>query len=121
MGRGPGPARSMTHLIILDSQAVTSLADPSHRRHRRVVAMSQAIAGRKRHAAAVEVVVPTSVRVEAGWDRGSVAWVFPHQLCITDFPIDNARANAATAISHHPGISVTDAQPAMGASGWRLE
>ena len=28
MGRGPGPARSMTHLIILDSQAVTSLADP---------------------------------------------------------------------------------------------
>jgi hypothetical protein len=60
-------------------------------------------------AAAIEIVVPTAVRVEAGWDRTSSAWVFPNRLRIADAPLDAPYANAAAAIRNQTGVSVTDA------------
>ncbi len=61
----------MSQLVILDNEAVLALADPGHRKHRQVVSQAQVVADRKRRAAAIQVVVPTAVRVEAGWDRTS--------------------------------------------------
>jgi hypothetical protein len=72
-------------------------------------AAAQVVAQRKRRAAAVEVAVPTAVRVEAGWDRTSSAWAFPNRLRITDMPLDSIRANTAASIHHQTRVSVADA------------
>ncbi len=70
----------MTHLVVLDCEAIQALRDPGHPRHRRVVSHAQVVASRKRRAVAIQMVVPTAVRVEAGWDRSSPAWAFPNRL-----------------------------------------
>jgi hypothetical protein len=98
----------MTHLVVLDCEAVQALRDPGHPKHRRVVSHAQVVASRKRHAVAIQMVVPTAVRVEAGWDRTSPAWVFTNRLRIADSPLDTASANAAADIRDRTGVSVAD-------------
>ncbi len=99
----------MTRLVVLDNEAVRALRDPGHPKHRHVVSHAQVVASRKRRAAAIEVVVPTAVRVEAGWDRTSPAWAFPNHLRIADLPLDAANASTAAAIRTRTGVSVADA------------
>ena len=99
----------MTQLVVLDSEAVTALHDRQHHRHREVVSHVQVIAQRKRRAEAIEAVVPTTVRVESGWDRRAATWAFLNGLRITDSALDAALANAAAAIRDTPAISVADA------------
>jgi predicted nucleic acid-binding protein len=99
----------MMRLIVLDNEACQALADPAHRKHRQVVSLAQVVASRKRRAAAIGVVVPTAVRVEAGWDRTSRAWAFPNRLRIADSPLDPVCANGAAAIRHLTKVSVADA------------
>jgi predicted nucleic acid-binding protein len=99
----------MTRLVILDNEAIQALRDPGHRKHRHVVSQAQVVATRKRGGAAIEVVVPAAVRVEAGWDRTSPAWIFPNRLRIADVPLDAANANVAAAIRGRTGVSVADA------------
>ena len=96
----------MTHLVVLDCEAIQALRDPGHPKHRRVVSHAQVVASRKRRAVAIQMVVPTAVRVEAGWDRASPAWVFPNRLRIPDSPLDTASANAAADIRDRTGVSV---------------
>jgi hypothetical protein len=98
----------MTHLVVLDCEAVQALRDPGHPKHRRVVSQAQVVANRKRRAVAIQMVVPTAVRVEAGWDRTFPAWVFPNQLRIADSPLDTASANTAAGIRDRTGVSVSD-------------
>lgn len=98
----------MTHLVVLDNEAVQALRDPAHPKHRHVVSHAQVVASRKRRAVAIQVLVPTAVRVEAGWDRTSPAWVFPNRLRITDSPLDTGSANAAAGIRSRTGVSVAD-------------
>ena len=99
----------MSRLVVLDKEAVQALRDPAHSRHRRVVSHVQVVASRKRRAEAIGIVVPTAVRVEAGWDRTSPTWAFPNRLRITDSPLDTASANTAAAIRVRTGVSVADA------------
>lgn len=99
----------MTRLVILDNEAVQALQDPAHSKHRQVVSQAQVVVSRKRHAAAIEMAVPTAVRVEAGWDRTSPAWIFPNRLRIADIPLDTAHASTAAAIRNQTGVSVADA------------
>ena len=66
----------MKRLVILDNEAVQALQDPAHPKHRQVVGHAQVVASRKRRAIAIQMVVPTTVRVEAAWDRTSAAWAF---------------------------------------------
>ena len=98
----------MSRLVVLDNEAVQALADPAHRHHRQVVSHAQVVASRKRRAAEIEIVVPTAVRVEAGWDRTSPAWAFPNRLRIADRLLDTASANTAAAIRDRTGVSVAD-------------
>ena len=98
----------MTHLVVLDCEAVQALRDPDHPKHRRVVSHAQVVASRKRRAVAIQMVVPTAVRVEAGWDRTFPAWVFTNRLRIADSPLDTASANAAADIRDRTGVSVAD-------------
>jgi hypothetical protein len=98
----------MTHLVVLDCEAVQALRDPGHPKHRQVVSHAQVVASRKRRAAAIQLAVPTAVRVEAGWDRTSPAWAFPNRLRIADSPLDTASANTAAGIRDRTGVSVAD-------------
>ena len=98
----------MTHLVVLDCEVIQALRDPSHPKHRRVVSHTQVVASRKRRAVAIQMMVPTAVRVEAGWDRTSPAWVFTNRLRIADSPLDTASANTAAAIRDRTGVSVAD-------------
>jgi hypothetical protein len=98
----------MTHLVVLDCEAIQALQDPSHPKHRRVVSHTQVVASRKRRAVAIQMMAPTAVRVEAGWDRTSPAWAFPNRLRITDSPLDTTNANTAAAIRDRTGVSVAD-------------
>jgi hypothetical protein len=98
----------VTHLVVLDCEAVQALRDPGHPKHRQVVSHAQVVANRKRRAAAIQMVVPTAVRVEAGWDRTSPGWAFPNRLRIADSPLDTASANTAAGIRDRTGVSVAD-------------
>lgn len=99
----------MSQLLVLDVAAVQALGDPAHPKHRRVVSYLQIAARRKRRAAPVQVVVPVTVRVEAGWDRASAAWAFPNRLRITDVPLDQTHGNVAAAIRRKSAVSAADA------------
>jgi hypothetical protein len=98
----------MTHLVVLDCEAIQALRDPTHPKHRRVVSHAQVVASRKRRAVAIQMLAPTAVRVEAGWDRTSPAWIFTNRLRITDSPLDTASANTAAGIRDRSSVSVAD-------------
>lgn len=99
----------MTRLVVLDNEAVQALQDRAHPKHRHVVSHAQVVASRKRRAVALELAVPTAIRVEAGWDRTSPAWAFPNRLRIADIPLGSAEASTAAAIRSRTGVSVADA------------
>lgn len=99
----------MSRIVVLDNEAVQALKDQHHRKHRQVVSHVQVVADRKRRGLAIEVTVPTAVRVEAGWDRTSAAWAFPNRLRITDDSLDRPAADSAAAIRQRIGVSVADA------------
>jgi hypothetical protein len=106
----------MMRLVVLDNEAIAALRDPGHPKHRRVVSHAQVVANRKRRAVAIQMVVPTAVRVEAGWDRTSSAWVFPNRLRIRDSPLDTASASTAAGIRNRTGVSLADSH--IGAVIW---
>ena len=101
----------MSHTVVFDNEAVQALSSPDHPKHNKVVSHVQVIASRKRKAEQVSIVVPTSVRVEAGWDRTSRVWAFANRLGIVDVELGADHANVAAAIRGRIGthISVVDA------------
>ena len=101
----------MSHTVVLDNEAVQALSNPDHPKHDKVVSHFQVVADRKKKAVQIAIVVPTSVRVEAGWDRTAGAWAFANRLGIADAGLDTTHANLATAIRGRIGahISVVDA------------
>jgi hypothetical protein len=99
----------MSRLVVLDNEAVQALRDPAHSKHRRVVSHVQVVASRKRRAEAIGILVPTAVRVEAGWDRTSPAWAFPNRLRTADSPLDTQSADTAAGVRARTGVSVANA------------
>lgn len=99
----------MSHLVLLDNEAIQALADPAHPKHPHVVSHVQVVASRKRRAMPISVAVATAVRVEAGWNRNAPAWAFLNRLRITDMPLDAPYANAAASIRDSARVSVADA------------
>jgi len=57
----------------------------------------------------VRLVVPTSVRVEAGWSRSAPRAAGINRLRIDDHELDRPSADAAATIRSSFGLSVTDA------------
>ena len=99
----------MTRTIILDNEPVQALMSVRHPRHSRALAQMQVVASRKKKAVPLHVVVPTAVRVEAGWDRTAPAAAFITLLRIADAPLDTAATNTAATIRSAQGVSVADA------------
>ncbi|HVA43366.1 MAG TPA: hypothetical protein VNF50_07790 [Acidimicrobiales bacterium] len=99
----------MSTLILFDNEAVQALGDPNHPKHRRVLSHVEVVAQRRRRAVPVTLAVPTTVRVEAGWDGMDRRWALANHLRITDEPLGPAQANVAAGIRSRTGVSVTDA------------
>lgn len=99
----------MSHLVVLDNEAVQALASPGHPKHRAVVSLIQVVASRKRRARQVSLAVPTAIRVETGWDRTAPEWAFLNRMRVLDVPLDAEQANLAASIRGRTGVSVPDA------------
>lgn len=96
--------------VVFDNEAVQALADPRHRKHRRVLAVVEAVAARNlRRAGTVRLVVPSAVRVEAGWDRRTPRAAALNRLRIDDAPLDTPLADRAAGIRSALAVSVADA------------
>lgn len=95
--------------LILDNEAVQALSQPGHGKHRSVVAHLAGVVTRRRKGAVVTVVVPTAVRVEAGWDRSDPLTSAVNRFRVLDRPLDSGAANIAAEILGRTGVSVADA------------
>ena len=96
-----------THLV-LDSEAVQALRDPAHRKHRRALAFVETMVSRGRGGGAAPV-VPTAVRVEAGWDRRPRGAATKNRLRIAHTPLDRHAGDRAAARVAGLGVTVADA------------
>ncbi len=96
--------------VLLDNEAVQALTDPKHAKHRRALALVEATAARNlRRAGSQRLVVPTAVRVEAGWDRTAPRAAVVNRLRVRDHTLDSEAANRAASIRTALGVSVSDA------------
>lgn len=95
--------------VVLDNEAVQALSASTHPKHTKVLAHVQVVAQRKGKAIPLDVVVPTAVRVEAGWDRRSPSAAFVNHLRIADLPLGSAAADAAAHLVARLHVSVADA------------
>ena len=95
--------------LVLDNEAVQALRDEHHPKHRQVLAHLAGIVVRRRRGLDVSAVVPTSVRVEAGWDRTQPEAAAINRLRVVDHTLDAAAANIAATIAEGLAVSVADA------------
>lgn len=85
--------------VVLDNEAVQALTAVTHPKHRRALAHVEAVVVRRRRGRPPEIVVPTAVRVEAGWDRSEPAAALANRLRITDAALDGGAANVAARLA----------------------
>ncbi len=95
--------------IVLDNEAVQALTDARSPKHRAVVAHLAGVAARRRRGRVVEAVVPTAVRVEAGWDRTTPTAAAINRFPIRDHVLDSPSANVAARIQSATSTGVADA------------
>lgn len=99
----------MSHLVLLDNEAVQALGDPAHPKHHRAISHTQVVTQRKRKTLAIRIAVATSIRVEAGWNRTAPVSAFLNRLGIADIALDARQANLAADLRRQTGVSVADA------------
>jgi len=96
--------------VVLDNEAVQALTRVAHPKHRVVVAHLAGAASRRRRGRITETVVPTSVRVEAGWDRSQPGAAALNRFRVRDHVLDGPTADvAASVVAVGAVTSVADA------------
>lgn len=94
---------------MLDNEAVQALRGVRHPKHRVVAAHLEAVVQRRRRGADVAAVVPTAVRVEAGWDRSAAGAAAVNRFRVGDRALDTPAADVAATIRADLAVSVADA------------
>lgn len=95
--------------VVLDNEAVQALTDPTHAKHREVVAHLAGAVSRRRRGTVVDAVVATTVRVEAGWDRSAPGAAAINRFRARDHVLDASVANVAATIQTRCGVGPADA------------
>jgi len=95
--------------VVLDNEAVQALSDSVHAKHRTVIAHLAGAVARRRRGTVVDAVVPTTVRVEAGWDRSTPGAAAINRFRLRDHVLDGATANLAASIQARCGLGPADA------------
>jgi len=100
----------MARILILDNEPVQALLNPQHHKHRSAMAHLEVPALRnRRKAGSLSVVAPTTVRVEAGWDRTASRSATANRLPIADDALDTNSADRAARLRNTLGVSPADA------------
>lgn len=100
----------MAQILILDNEPVQALLHPQHSKHRSAMAYMEVPAQRnRRKVASLSVIVPTTVRVEAGWDRAASRSAIANRLPIADHALDTSSADRAANLRNTLGVSLADA------------
>jgi hypothetical protein len=109
--------------VVLDNEAVVALADVAHPKHQAVLALIEVTNQRRARNERLSVVVPTAVRVEAGWDRTDPAAAQLNRISrAVDVDLDAAGANRCVGLRRLvPEASVVDATVALAAEAARLQ
>ena len=94
--------------IVFDNEAVQALIDPFHPKHRVVVAHLAGLVARRKRGSLGHPHVPTTVRVEAGWDRTAPGSAAINRFRLRDCVLDTVTTNMAATIRSETGVSVTD-------------
>jgi len=97
--------------MVLDNEAVQALLDPTHRKHRAVLAhlevRNQRQRGRRMN---IRVLVPVAVRVEAGWDRTAATAADINRIsAAVDVDLRRGGADRAVQLRQATEVSVVDA------------
>lgn len=97
--------------MVLDNEAVQVLLDPTHRKHRTVLAhlevRNQRQRGRRKN---LRVLVPVAVRIEAGWDRTAATAADINRIsAAVDVDLRRTGADRAVQLRHAAEVSVVDA------------
>lgn len=95
--------------VVLDNEAIQALTDSTHAKHRSVVAHLAGAVSRRRRGTVVDAVVPTTVRVEAGWDRSTPGAAAINRFRVRDHVLDAPVANLAASIQGRCGLGSADA------------
>ena len=96
--------------IVLDCEAVQALIDPKHSKHWLAISAVLTLTRRnKKRGEWVRLVVPTSVRVESGWDRRKPNAATINQLRFLDAVLSTRAADRAAAVRSALEVSVADA------------
>ena len=97
---------SRARTLVLDNEAVQALLDPDHPKHQRALAVVEATLVRSRR---TPLVVPTAVRVEAGWDRRTPHAAPVNRLRVRHQGLDGDATDSAAALRTALRVSVADA------------
>lgn len=95
--------------VVLDNEAVQALTDATHAKHRTVVAHLAGAVSRRRRGKVVDAVVPTTVRVEAGWDRRAPGAAAINRFRLRDHALDPSTADTAAHIQRRCHLGPADA------------
>ncbi len=97
----------MAAVTILDSEAVHVLGAWRSKKKGRLAAFVTFDVGRR---STTEVtVVPSTVRVESGWDRTAPRWAVINRLRIVDHHLDQRTTDTAARLRAEHGVSPADA------------
>ena len=109
--------------VVLDNEAVTALADVRHSKHRAVLAVLELANQRRARNERLRVIVPTAVRVEAGWDRTAASAAELNRISrATDVLLDAVAANRCVQLRRLvPEASVVEASVAQAAEASALQ
>lgn len=100
----------MTPIRVLDSEMVSALAQPGSNKHRKALSYVEADKGaRRRRSSGARWLVPTTVRVESGWDRSAPEAAIVNRLGIIDHPLAGAAADVAARLRTAHRVSPADA------------
>ncbi len=100
----------MSRVLILDNEPIQALLDSQHPKHRIVMAYLEVPARRnRRKTGSLIVLVPTTVRVEAGWDRTATISSAVNRLPITDDALTTDKADSAAKLRNTLLVSPADA------------
>lgn len=101
---------SSPRCVVLDNEAVQALTNVAHAKHRRALALVEATAAEnRRRSGSWRLVVPTAIRVEAGWNRTARGAAVINRLRVTDHILDASTADRTASIRTALDVSVADA------------
>ena len=109
--------------VILDNEAVEALADIHHPKHTAALALLEVTNQRRSRKAELRLLVPTAVRVEAGWDRNDPAAAHVNRISrAADVILNAAVANRCVRLRRLvPQASVVDVTVAQAAETSALQ